>query len=670
MAELAGVMVGNYFLLECLTREGMVETYRARPTTRGGYDVVLRLFRPPFTDPTDFREHFATEVEKVWRCHHQHIIPLLEFGTGDDLLFTATLFPEAETLTQFLERQQERQLPIAFIVRLVTQLCSAVQYAHDLGIVHGNIQPSSIFVRNDGDVLLTNFSMRRAYQDGEPLAVQLDEGNSLYAAPEQGLGMVRPASDIYSLGVLLYRLLTGTLPYIGETPGEIALKHADAPVPSLRAVRPEVSEALEQVVHIALAKVPEARFLHTDALAQALLDAVVAEISPSVSHMPRRRIQVQSRRIPSGWARAVTLLSLALLLFGLLGTSVFIFSLPQHLYEGRNPSFWNGILNGTPISIASTVAITPIASSNQATPTPSNNTGPGKGTATATIRPSATAYPGATVTPIPSATASPPIPCVAGSLSIDGSAVLEPLLQQVANDYQAVCSGSSLGLNGNGIRPAFKSLQQNQIDMAASDVTARPVWNFVDHPIVALLYAMIVSPDVQVSDLSSTALQDIYQGNITNWSQLGGPNERITLVLRPAGDPANTIFRAFLLNDQAIHGRVMRLRGNSSDVVIQAVNQTPGTVGFVPLMAASEANARVLSIDGVAPGVDALMQGSYAFWSVEHLYTQGNGTAQALAYIQFLNTTQEAGELKRLGAVPVSMLQQSVFASHLPGPEM
>lgn len=206
--------------------------------------------------------------------------------------------------------------------------------------------------------------------------------------------------------------------------------------------------------------------------------------------------------------------------------------------------------------------------------------------------------------------------------------------------------------------------------MAASDVTARPVWNFVDHPIVALLYAMIVSPDVQVSDLSSTALQDIYQGNITNWSQLGGPNERITLVLRPAGDPANTIFRAFLLNDQAIHGRVMRLRGNSSDVVIQAVNQTPGTVGFVPLMAASEANARVLSIDGVAPGDDALMQGSYAFWSVEHLYTQGNGTAQALAYIQFLNTTQEAGELKRLGAVPVSMLQQSVFASHLPGPEM
>src|SRR5947209_17048530 len=83
MPELAGVLVGNYFLLECLAREGMVETYRARPTTRGGYDVILRLFRPEFPDPTSFREHFAAEVEKVWRCHHERIQPLLEFRSEE-----------------------------------------------------------------------------------------------------------------------------------------------------------------------------------------------------------------------------------------------------------------------------------------------------------------------------------------------------------------------------------------------------------------------------------------------------------------------------------------------------------------------------------------------------------------------------------------------------------
>src|SRR5579859_108336 len=139
MAELAGVLVGNYFLLECLAREGMVETYRARPTNRGGYDVILRLFRPEFPDPAAFREQFAGEVEKVWRCHHEHMQPLLEFGAGDDLLYCATRIPEAETLEQFLKRQPERFLPVQLVLRLVTQLCDVLQYVHKQGIVHGNI---------------------------------------------------------------------------------------------------------------------------------------------------------------------------------------------------------------------------------------------------------------------------------------------------------------------------------------------------------------------------------------------------------------------------------------------------------------------------------------------------------------------------------------------------
>ncbi len=177
------------------------ETYRARPTTRGGCDVILRLFRPQFPDPTCFREHFSAEVEKVWRCHHEHIQPLLEFGAGEDLLYSATLLTEAETLEHVLWQQHgSRQIAIERVVQLVTQLCDAVAYAHEQGIVHGNIQPSSIVVHNENDVLLTNFGMRRAYQAGEPLVSLLGEGNAAYIAPEQALGMVMPASDIYALG--------------------------------------------------------------------------------------------------------------------------------------------------------------------------------------------------------------------------------------------------------------------------------------------------------------------------------------------------------------------------------------------------------------------------------------------------------------------------------------
>jgi ABC-type phosphate transport system substrate-binding protein len=94
---------------------------------------------------------------------------------------------------------------------------------------------------------------------------------------------------------------------------------------------------------------------------------------------------------------------------------------------------------------------------------------------------------------------------------------------------------------------------------------------------------------------------------------VGSPNEPITVVLRPAGDPLNAIFRVFVLNGQAIRVWGTRLRGDASNVVVQTVSQTPGSIGFVPLMATQGAEVRVLSIDGRAPTVAALMQGTYAF---------------------------------------------------------
>ena len=280
MAELTGVTVGNYFLLECLGREGMVESYRARPTTRGGFDVALRIFRPSFPDSTAFQEHFTTEVEKVWRCHHEHIQPLLEFGSGEDLLYTVTELPEERTLEHVLEHGENEEFfkPIPHIVRFITQVCDALHYAHKQHIVHGNIQPSRFLIQPDQDVFLTNFSMKRIYQEGDPLVAQIEEGNAAYIAPEQVVGILTPASDIYAVGILLYQLLTGHLPYDGESAGEIALKHANEAIPSLRQLRPDLSEAVELVVRVALAKSPEARFPSADALARALLAAIASDL--------------------------------------------------------------------------------------------------------------------------------------------------------------------------------------------------------------------------------------------------------------------------------------------------------------------------------------------------------------------------------------------------------
>ena len=668
MEELAGVLVGNYFLLECLAREGMVETYRARPTTRGGFDVVLRLFRPEFPDPTSFREHFPAEVEKVWRCHHEHIQPLFEFGTGDDLLYCATLCTEAETLEHYLKRQPEQYLPVPLVVRFLTQLCAALHYAHEQGIVHGNIQPSSILLSNEEHVLLTHFAMKRTYQDGEPLVAQIEEGNAAYSAPEQALGIVRPASDIYALGVLLYRLLGDVLPYDDEDAGEVVLKHANEPIPSLRTLRPELPEALELVVRVAISKSPEARFANAAALAQALHSALVPESQVVVSSTPERRIAVRSRRTGFTWSRATSFLTLSVLLFGLLGASFFVFSLPPRLSDLPGLSFLNinqsGMAGRNPASGSSKAHATPTSLS--ATPGNGSNF-PFQPTPTGAISSTPVANGTVIVTPTNVPTPTPqPFHCVSGSLSMDGSQSLRILLQQVNSDYQKVCPGMAISLAGNGSRNALNSLQQNMIDVAASDLTARPTRNLTDHAVAAMLYALVVNPDVQIGELSSATIQEIYQGSITNWAQVGGPDEAITVFQRPSSDTVTAIFRTFVLNGTSEHVRGIRLKKDW----IQAVAQTPGAISYVSLVEAEAANVSIVGIDGVFPSIAALQQGTYAFWSVEHLYTQGDGTPQFQAYLPFLNSTQESTVLTQDGAVPVNSVPPDILASHLPGPEI
>src|SRR5262249_45911730 len=163
------------------------------------------------------------------------------------LLFTVTELTDAETLEQVLQKTDDRELflPMPQIVHLINQLCKALEFAHERQIVHGNIQPSSVLVQDNQDLLLTNFSMKSIYREGVPLVAQIEEGNQAYMAPEQVIGILSPASDIYAVGVLLYRMLTGHLPYDAESAGEMALKHANEAIPSLRSLRPDLPESVE-----------------------------------------------------------------------------------------------------------------------------------------------------------------------------------------------------------------------------------------------------------------------------------------------------------------------------------------------------------------------------------------------------------------------------------------
>ncbi|HEX7735414.1 MAG TPA: serine/threonine-protein kinase [Ktedonobacteraceae bacterium] len=675
MPELAGVMVGNYFLLECLSSEGMVETYLARPTTHGGYDVHLRLYRPRFPDAQAFQDDFPTEVRKVWRCQHEHIQALTEFGAGDGMLYTATRADRTLTLEQVLEKQGSKRLPVPLVANLMTQLCAGLQYAHEREIVHGNLQPSSILLDASGHALLTNFGLRRAYQEGDPTSAQVEEGNAAYVAPEQVVGMLCPASDIYALGVLLYRLLGGELPYDAESAGEMAMLHANEPIPSLRATRPDLPDAVEQVVHMALAKDAAVRFPTPRALAAALVQALAKNRPPVISVKPERRIAVNPRRTRLTWSRALSLLALALILVGLSST-LYLFSfsqlpfntfssLPFHPSDGSISLFFPPLKPTAKSHGGVAVSGTP-GHKHHATSTPG---------AKGTPAPNPSSTPGIQQSPIvtfpsPAPGQTPvPLTCVPGSLSINGSFYLAPLLQQVGTDYQTFCPGFNLTTADQGCQAGLTALENGQVDLAASDLSVQTTQVLNDYPVAAMLYTVVVSPDIQISGLSRQQLQAIYQGQVTNWSQVGGPDEAISVLLHPSADPLNAIFQTYVLNGLPAHVRGVRLSNKvTPQQVAQKVARSSGAISYVPLAVASAANVRVLALDRVLPTLQNLLQGSYQFWSVEHLYASATTSAQAQAYLQFFQAIPENNRLAQAGVLPLSELPSSILTGHQPGP--
>ena len=680
MAELAGIMVGNYFLLECLGREGMVETYLARPTSHGGFDVHLRLFHPNFPDPAAFQEHFPTEVRKVWRCQHDHIQPLVEFGEGDGLIYTATRADRPPTLEQLLAQQEQAALPLPLIAQILTQICSALHYAHECDIVHGNIQPSSILFTPDGQALLTNFALKQEYHEGDPMVAQVEEGNAAYVAPEQVVGMLAPASDIYALGVLLYRLLSGVLPYEGASAGEIALLHANQPIPSLRALCPTLPEEAELVVRVALAKNAPARFATPGALATAFLQALAMDSPPAVSaeRPPSRRIVVKARRTDLTWARVFSLLALTLILTGLVST-IFLFSFSSAHQLPGIAFHQAGFPGDFPLTLPplgpggfpqlTPTAIQPVAASR---PTPGAHPTPTPIQAQVSPTPAVTPTVNIQQTPIVfpfTPTAAPSQNCAPGSLKIAGSFYLAPVLQQVSNDYQAVCPGLHLSLTNQGEMSGLNALLHGQSDLAATDQHVNTSL-LTDYPAVALLYAVVVSPDVQLSGLSSAQLQAIYQGQITNWSQVGGPDEAIKVLLHASSDPLKALFRAFVLKGEVEHVQGIKLNKETPVETVQQVSRTVGAITYVPLAVTQSASVHVLAIDSIQPTLQNLLQGSYAFWSVEHLYAKGVATAQAQAYLQFLQSAPEAISLAQNDALLCVLLSPDVLATHLPGPQI
>ncbi|MEO8970171.1 MAG: protein kinase [Ktedonobacteraceae bacterium] len=314
MSNLEGAILSDYFLLQCISKGGIADVYRAREQGEGNHEVAAKVFRSSFAQRATFRDYFMTEAEKIGQFEHPHILPLLEFGEGEDLLYVVMPFVATGTLEDLLKRVGGK-LSAMQVLPIMQQLCSAMQYAHNSGVIHGNLKLSNVFVAEDGRLLLSDFGIVRDYDDSQQSLTRVGWGSAEYAAPEQSLGVLKRSSDIYSLGALLFRMLAGQPPFTGSTPVEVLLKHVRQAPPSIRTIVPTISNAVEGVLQMALQKRADDRFASIEEFSNAYYAAVtvapvaspvarpMSMMNPHTPHVPVPSAATEPRTpVPAGFS--------------------------------------------------------------------------------------------------------------------------------------------------------------------------------------------------------------------------------------------------------------------------------------------------------------------------------------------------------------------------------
>jgi len=265
-----GQQVGDYCLLRSLGGGGFGQVYMAEHV-RNHSLAAVKILQARLTRSEELKA-FINEA-RTFRLKHPHIVPLLDFGvTDNDVPYLVMEYAPRGTLRQ--RHPAGSQVPLPTVVSYVNQVASALQYAHDLYLIHRDVKPENMLVGADGDIMLTDFGIATVAHNSYTLPRNRQEeigGTVSYMAPEQIEGKPRPASDQYALGILTYEWLSGRRPFQG-TPMEVMMQHMGAQPASLSQQVPMVTPEVEQVVFTALAKDPRQRFGSIQAFATALTE--------------------------------------------------------------------------------------------------------------------------------------------------------------------------------------------------------------------------------------------------------------------------------------------------------------------------------------------------------------------------------------------------------------
>jgi tRNA A-37 threonylcarbamoyl transferase component Bud32 len=262
MDPMIGRTIGKYRIVEHLGRGGMAEVYKAYQPNLDRY-VAIKMMHGFLADEKEFLNRFEREAKVVATLRHPNIVQVYDFDVDSGLYYMVMEFISGETLKSRMQdlETQGQWVSLDDATRIILSVGSALKYAHERGMVHRDVKPANVMITLEGQVILTDFGIAKIVSASNLTASGAMVGTPSYMAPEQGMGQPGDErSDIYSLGVMLYQLVLGRLPYDADTPLAVVLKHINEPLPLPKALKPDIPDDLNQLILKSLAKDPHERY--------------------------------------------------------------------------------------------------------------------------------------------------------------------------------------------------------------------------------------------------------------------------------------------------------------------------------------------------------------------------------------------------------------------------
>ncbi len=273
--SLEGQNLGKYRVLEALGRGGMARVYRAYHPQLDRY-VAIKVLRSDLVEEEEFLARFKREARAVAALRHPNIVQVYDFDVRNGLYFMVMELLEGDTLRRRLNdyQAQGENMPLGEEVRILLDVLDGLAYAHSEDMIHRDVKPANILLTKGGQAVLTDFGIAQIIGGTRYTVSGALMGTLSYMAPEQGLeGHCDARSDIYSLGIVFYEMLTGEPPFDAETPLAILMKHVNDPLPLPRKMDPSIPKWLERVVLKSLAKQPKDRYQSAEEMSAALRKA-------------------------------------------------------------------------------------------------------------------------------------------------------------------------------------------------------------------------------------------------------------------------------------------------------------------------------------------------------------------------------------------------------------